>query len=231
MKIFLRILILPVIWGIACAQSNPPVQMTPLPAGPWLASPGNMAKWEVSYSYEIDKHNGTKDAAYEALKATDYFSRLPRLVIIERTKPTFSEATTDVAGNVLLRWVNGNTQIIHSPGAAPQLASGVGLHYIDYNQIDFPDVEWVSANTYAGTGVMDQKTCWLFKKPGDSSVAVWIDTSTRLPVLWSRTDETRRFKFMPAPTEALRAPPEIKPLLDQVQRAAQIQARPIPHGG
>jgi len=82
----------------------------------------------------------------------------------------------------------------------------------------YPDMEWVSPQTYAGL----QQGALVFREQGSGGAEARIGAETRFPVSWQKGNEVRTFQMLPAPQEALVLPPDVAAVAAEFARVEAI---------
>ena len=220
-------------------SNSPALEKTPLPSGPLVSRMPTFSMWRVLYSYASDKAapkvgGGGKPPAPD--RQSDVMVLPPRAVTITRTMPIYHIARVDTDNRVEELWFDGSNPYVISPGLpGPSLpgrnASGGSAipSELDFSHTDFPDVEWVSPQTYLGT-LKGESTSYLLFRKGDTGPTVWIDADTRRPARWQNSSETRTFEYLNAPAEKLTLPPAVLEASKTIRRIDEITSHRPPRG-
>jgi len=190
------------------AQTGEP---PPLPPGPLLQKMADYSAMKITYSYPQEQEKAI--ATDKSPPGPTLFSLTPiRQLTLTRTKPIWHAVRVDVYGNNLGQWYDGHNSYcevvgisepaVNNPAQGQTYSAGMP----DLNQTDFPDMGWISPQTYTGVETMVGHKCLVFKK---NDMTAWIDLESRLPVQWQRGKETRTFQQLPPPTALLALPPKI----------------------
>jgi hypothetical protein len=207
-----------------------------LPSGPLLQRIPNNSSWRVNFSYDQDKQPAVDGKAPRAPARDDTFflSGAPRTIVITRTNPRWLAVTTDVDGNKLEQWSDGSTQLVSGSGdngTSPRGAfvltkttpTGQATDHMDFSTMDFPDMEWISKETFKGIQKNSERAFLVFENEG---MTVWIDLESRFPILWKKEGETRSFEQLPAPTKMVELPAQAADLAKSIQKDMSRLKRP-----
>ena len=222
-------------WHIlsAMGQSAPAAAVAPLPSGPLLRQATNFSAWQINYRYPGDPEKPGAAAAPSGPAASNSVSfAAPRRITIIRTYPVWRAVFQNVDGALVDEWSDGRMQYFQTSEQAPgQLmtrdGSGVPT-FPDFSKKGFPDMDWISASTYAGAQMIGSRKCLVFKK--DDMIA-WTDLQSRYPVRWQHGEEVREFVELASPVAVLQLPPKIQAVADAVKHDAEKLSQPPPPGG
>jgi hypothetical protein len=217
--------------GFAVAIASDPtvhLEKTQLPSGPILGKMADFSAWQVTYSYQDDNTPAAGKSGKTFLQ--------PRRVTVVRTRPLWHAVTVDIEGKTTEQWSAGKGQFLLLPGEPAPIAgtenAAPGMDAFsfltNYEQVDFQDMQWISANNYVGTQAIGSTTCFVFQQ---NNTRVWLDANTRYPVRWQQGGEVRQFQFLKAPTERLSLPPAIAEIQRRVDHAIQAGNQTAPKGG
>ena len=220
------------------------------PVGPLLNPPPNFSEWVTTFSYPQDRPDpktGVPPSGLPPLSTT-----LTRKVITTKTGNIVHEETQDVAGRKSDRWQNGQTIFIKTVG---QSAWGVLGQRAGKNNFandpnlplpasGFRDLDWISADAYAGSLKTDSGVFLVFIPPGSGTVdltnpkaalaqlptlfmVALIDYKTRLPVSVQGNGITRSYNFTAPPVSMQTLPPDLANQIKADQaRVAKLFAVP-----
>lgn len=223
---------------VQAADSGSSVTTESVPKGPLLRRIPDFSAWRISYFYSQDKARQEKTTPvaddsinYDAGPDPDFLPFVPRRVSITRTKTYFLAVIEDVKGNSIEQFFDGVNEFV--TGSRFQ-----GVTYVsreptvpfflpDFRNVDFPDMEWISSETFKGVQAVSDNRCMFFEKDG---MQVWINLESRLPVLWKRGGETRTFQQLPAPTVMMQIPPKMREVREEMERSAKRLLKPCPRG-
>ena len=220
--------------ALLAADLPPEVEKTPLPAGPLLSRAPAYAQWQIAFTYAGDKSgNGNAAGTSTTSVVGKPDGSFPRLVAVTLTRPLWHAVQVAVDGTASECWDDGYMPYEIGQQKIPivinmSVPGTVLPHFLDHRGGDFPDVGWVSAQTYLG--IQKGTTYWVFQQQGDDGAMVWIDLNTRLPVRWQKGYETRDFKFLTPPSERLTLPPEIEKLSKEQAYIRLITSDKPPRG-
>ena len=210
-----------------------PLEKTPLPPGPWVARMPAFSAWRILFSYASDKPSAKSATGGEKAKTS---GGLPRLVAVTRTRPLYHVAYTQVSGQTSELWFDGSQSFLQTPDhPAPFLPSrnaGNGPDippYLDYSRVDFPNLEWVSPQTYLGS-LQGENVTYLVFRQGSAGPMVYINADTRLPVRWQLNGDIRSFEYPTAPTDRLALPPAVSEASKVVHRMQEVTSHVPPRG-
>jgi hypothetical protein len=183
----------------------------PLPSGPLLQKMADYSAVQITYSYPEAPAKPAPGGW--GPPGPDRSPTSPiRQLTLTRTKPIWHALRIDIYGNTMGEWYTGRHDfyeavgfpepLLHDP--SPSQINAQGLP--DFRRVDFPDMDWVSSQTYAGVESVGGRQCLIFKK---NNMTAWIDLESRLPVQWQQGGEIRTFQQLPPPTEPLVLPPKI----------------------
>jgi len=222
--------------GLTASMAVDPasLEQTPLPAGRLINRAPDFSKWEIDFSYGNDKKaSGTTSTPPTSLLGPVKFGR-PKSVVITRTKPLWHGVLVDEFDNKTEAWFDGAVPYVIGPlqtTAVVMYMNTPGLQmpqFLNYRGNDFPDVDWVSAQTYLGTE--KGTSYWVFQN-GSNGPTIWINSTTRYPVRWQSGPETRTFRFLEPPDGMLELPPDIARLSKEQAFIRGVAGHMIPKGG
>jgi hypothetical protein len=222
--------------GLSASLAVDPASLdqTPLPAGRLINRAPDFAKWEITFSYPKDnKASGTTSTTPPPVPGAVNIGR-PQSLIITQTRPLWHGVLIDEFKNKTDAWYDGAVPYITGPlqtKAVVMYMNTPGLQmpkFLNYRGNDFPDVDWVSAQTYLGTEKVT--SYWVFQN-GPTGPTLWINSTTRYPVRWQSGPETRTFRFLDPPDGLLELPPDIAQLSKQQAFIRGVASHTIPKGG
>lgn len=230
MKSLLTILLVLLGFGAAAAgQTAVTYDPTPLPNGPLVRRAPDFSKWQIDFYYTRASDKGGKASAPAPnLKDPAVLANMtqPKQLTVTRTKPLWHAVLLLANGSRRESWFDGAYRYEvhpenHSVVPIAQFNPGYNPAFLDYSSSDFPDIDWVSPQTYLGT--QSGTIYWVFKQ-GDDDTMAWIDLTTRLPARWQNANEIRVFKFLPPPTEPLQLPPDVAALSAGLKRLQELSS-------
>jgi len=204
------------------------------PSGPLLNRMGDFSAMEITYSYAQDQAKASAGAPSAPPLPAPLPSYVPvtppRVVTLTRTKPIWHVVRVDTLGNKIEQWSNGTDVFCVASGLPEPMLDTHDVYsgFPDYTVIDFPDMGWVSLQTYQGVQPKGGRPCLVFAK---DDMTAWVDAESRLPVQWQKGGETRTFRQLPPPTERLELPSKIAALAAIRAHDFKRLLRPIVNGG
>jgi hypothetical protein len=214
----------------AYAQSEQPA----LPPGFALAKPPAFSKWQIIFSYDDDKSAAGGGDASAAAAGT---GKVPgagvpsqsRQLTVTRTAAYWQAVLVTATGETRECWGDGETAYFKPSSEASMLVlvkhrdsdrfnvDSYSALISNYNQLDFPDLDWISPQTYLGV----QKGMLIFQQ-GENGAMAWVAADTRYPISWKKGKETRIFQFLSPPTDVLTLPVEVAKISLELKRGHQI---------
>lgn len=210
-----------------------------LPPGPLLNKAPDFAQWTItakSSGAAVPTAEGEDQGAAKKEKEKERPQGDLRIGTIQTGKVRHQVRVkgSQVIGDL---WtVEGATVSIDPHSKMPQVAGGGG----GTAEADFPGLEWISANNFAGIQGVGGRKAIVFKGRADYLIdaestlpeqvdaTAYIDLETRLPIAMKRGD-VYTFEFGPKPQTMLTPPPAVsQALVDARQRALRSAARPAP---
>lgn len=233
--------------GNILAWSADPARVTnlpPLPPGPLLKRTEAFSIWQITYTYAADKeakaHASPSPGEAKSPGAIPQYPEskitqlpaVPRTITITRTKPLWLAETIDVKGHKLVDCSDGQQEYMKLPAMTSATLFQTGFtgerDLINFGSVDFPDLEWVSAKTFAGIKQLGSASYLIFTQ---DDMTAWIDLESRLPVQWQKGSESRTFLQLPPPSGMLVFPPEILKLMALTKTDRDTLKRRPPRGG
>ncbi len=188
----------------------------PLPPGPVLNRAPDYSSWRMVYSFANPV--GTSSSSNPSGPAGVPDPHLPKALTVTQTKPLWHAVLVDVGGEKQETWFDGATRFEQvSPSQIIPISNNHGKQTGKFlsGREDFPDVDWVSPNTYLGT---EKDTgYWIFQETPDGAM-VWIDSVTHYPVRWTKGNQIRTFEFLSPPTDPLTLPPAVARISQALKR-------------
>lgn len=221
-KILLLLLTLAAAWPFAQAADPKPKQ---IPTGPLLQQPGAWCAWQISFSYAPNS---------SAPVASSLLPSRTRSIRFERTGSIWQALTEDTKGEKILQFHDGTDEFVAygkqtDASIVQRKMEGVpGPTLFDFGTGAFPDLEWISHQTFERFDSYQGSPCLVFVR--DKTV-VLVDEQSRLPLLWKNQGETRAFEYSPAPTTRIPLPPAVFKTAGEIKKAREAISRPIPRGG
>jgi hypothetical protein len=223
--------------AVALAQTGGEANKPPLPAGPLIRRPLDFSAWVITYLYPGETPKSVAVAASEHRSPASaqlglFFSASPRSVTLTYTNPFWHGAAENIDGCKVQQWSDGKNQYFEAvgiPGAQTVPTNQAGIPLIpNYGAPGFPDMDWISADTYTGIQSVGGHDCIVYHK---DEMTAWIDQVTRYPVKWEKGGEVRSFSQLPPPSAVLVLPPEVLKISQALKRQNELLMRPIPRGG
>jgi hypothetical protein len=217
----------------APAQTNgepsaPPVPSAALPSGPLINKIGNMDAWKIDFTYAKKEKGGEQGSKQEVDSAAtassdpdeNIFAVPNRRIIITYTKPIMHVQIEKTRGAAVHQWSNGEIQYLDLPKMGAFLYNRIPgknstEEYIDFRNGQFPDMEWISKETYVGMREAGGRNCLMFTS---NEMTAWVDSETRYPLFWRRGNETRVFQRLEAPGSMLQLPSSITKIDEAVKK-------------
>ena len=205
-----------------------------LPIGLLLRRISDFSSWQINFNYAKDKEKASPEhpAEYGFGLDADFLPAPLRRITLTRTRPRYLAVSVDVKGNVLEQSSDGVQEFLHNPRSGQMMSlirdDTTPLRICDFAKVDFPDMEWVSKETFTGIQSIGEIECLVFQKEGKTA---WIDAQTRFPVLWRKEGETRTFQQLPPPTGMVQLSRKAQELSEEYQRALHRLLKPRPRGG
>jgi len=240
MKILPTLLVLFEASAIALQATEPAgtLKQEPLPPGPLLQRIPDFSSWRVNFSYVQDQAKPADGNNPPPTRRDDTFflPAAPRTLTITRTNPRWLAIMKDVQGNLLEQCFDGEREFVSGSmeqGGVPQgafivipdFATGVVEKHIDFSRMDFPDMDWISKETYKGTQTNNERTYLVFNK---GEITAWVDLASRFPVQWKKGGETRTFEQLPPPSRMVDLPPQSAALAEAIKKDLERLKRPGP---
>jgi hypothetical protein len=97
----------------------------------------------------------------------------------------------------------------------------------DYRSTDFPELSWVSLNTYRGEDSKEGRRCHLYQviSPDDGKSALksaWIDRESRLPIVIDDGKEIATYTYLPVGPRKIVPSPIFQKWIDEVERGRAL---------
>jgi hypothetical protein len=221
--------------GMACFLSflglalhaDPPA----LPQGPLLSPNPDFSAWKIDYSYGSDNDATHKPVPPPPLPPGNFSIRPIRSLTITWTKPLWHSVAIDTAGVRTEQWCDGTIRLFTENGSSPAFStqtlgsSALAAKLFDFSSQKFPDMNWISPSTFAGTASVNGRSCIVFQQSG---MQAWVDLQTRVPVQWKRGDETRVFQQLSSPGAPLTLPPDFGKIFAAIRHDYELLNRPVP---
>lgn len=208
-----------------------------LPEGPLLRPAPEFSQWSIDYSYPQDRQDKAG-----ALAPID--PKLPRKVLLTKTKDILREEVQTVSGVKTDAWQQNGNYFVKFPGntfwsayekpTQLQIESGTAVT-VTVPSSGFRGLDWINQETYAGTVTSGESTYLIFL-PAESRNAdlsdqkvlqelptiAYVDAKTRLPVRVKKHEAVSVYKFMPPPGAMLTIPPD---LAAEIKAGEEIRAK------
>lgn len=178
----------------------------------------NFSEWEISFTYAQDGPEATPTQRKDSL-----YLRGPRKSVVTKTQNVFREAILRVNGEKIERWQIDRTVYIFAPQAGFWAIYNSEFHRNNRDgdsekrplpESGFPGLDWISAETYAGSLSENGKELLIFT-PTDSGpidlsdvkalknllTIAFVDADTRLPVLVKENGVQKVFIFRSIPSQ------------------------------
>ena len=187
---------------------------SPPPGPPIAQEMPEFAQWAVDYTYAGGEETKTETASARPIRSV-----VTKTGTISHEERTLERNLSDEV------WFLGNDMVKRIP-TSPEL---VVVHVLSQD-IPFPDLRWLTKETFQGFESQDGKKCLSYKwdEYSDTHVLIGthyalVDPDTRYPILSRFRNETRRYTFLPPPKAMLVPPTDYvavaKAMNDQIQRA------------
>jgi hypothetical protein len=225
--------------GSQIVANQPAPAKPPLPSGPLLRRQANYSKWQILYNYpeaKVKANAGGKQKSPSDVHGAD-LSEMPRSITITRTRPLWHAVTVFLSGNILEQGGDPDCNLVLPGGngaafSAPTDADGHLLGFADFSKVDYPDMDWISPQTYVGEQVIAGGiSCLVFQNGSVDPITVWVNKETRFPVLWKQGEVTRTFQQLPPPDRPLEFSPGLNKLFQGIKKDLARFKRAVPLGG
>jgi len=217
----------------AVAQQEP---TPPPPQPPYVNNAPAYAAWNIAFS----------------TKQTNPAPRTLKAVRVNKMNKDFQEIKYWSDGSTSEQWQVQGVILIKEPYSP-------GIYVISSEEIllpsnrdlcyrsssDFPELNWLSANTYAGVKNFQGKTCYWFQTDAKSSTdstsaapirntpiadgkpsqQAWVDAKTLLPVAFDEGGMLRVYSFESATSQQAELPPHFAEALKDYQKQAMEPLR------
>ncbi len=177
---------------------------------------------QITYSYPDDQTKPAASAKSPPPPGPALFPNTPiRQLTLTRAKTLWHALRVDIYGNSMGKWYDGREYFYEAAGISGPQANDAATDQFnlkvlpDFTRVDFPDMAWVSPQTYSGVETVETRRCMVFKK---DDMTAWIDLESRFPVQWKRGGETRIFQQLPPPEGPLVLPPKIAAIAESLKR-------------
>lgn len=201
----------------ACAaqSTGPGANRAELPPGPLLNRAPDSAEWEVSYHASGIPNAG--GAAVPLEPSTDD-SRSYKATIAKSKDVYHVEVAK--GGEKIDKWCIGSAQVTTSPNAQLPIVSLKGNDqgdpfYVDFSKADFPGLQWISKNNFAGVTNNGSADILLFRDElpdatGEKVPAIAaIDMKTRWPLYMRVGEAVTLFENIRASSVQVLPPPDV----------------------
>jgi hypothetical protein len=203
-----------------------------------LAKAPAFSQWKVTFSFTEDTAAATGGGASPAANATDGKNAPlhPKQLTVTRTAPIWHAVLVMTNGNIMECWGDGHwAYMVPTPTSAAIALSphgstgrydmgGYSELICDYNQFDYPDLDWISPQTYVGS----RKGVFIFREKNANGATATIAADARTPVTWTNGFETRVFRFLPPPADKLVFPEGIGKISADLKRLHDINSSSVP---
>jgi len=209
-------------------------ELTSPPHSPYLVNAPTCAMWTILCK--------PKGAAAQASPQQRWLKEI-RVIKMGETR---QEIQTWSDGLETQRWIYRGMILSDQPGSpdvyilrAEQLRDLPSADLMDYSKSDFPELNWVSAGTYAGVERYGKRPCYHYRRGTPREVAtpdtparetpegqagipqVWIDGSTKLPAAADDGVTLQIFSFQEIPRRELVLPPRFEKALQEASKTEE----------
>lgn len=197
----------------------------PLPKSPSLSREPAQASWTINFSYLAPGkavNPEPKPAAQSQVKS----------ITVTKSNKTYREQSELASGIKEDKWIFDGIQLrkmgdsgtivpISTPDAEHPNAS-----FSDYSHHDFPELAWLSSETYQGVQSYQGKPVYAYKSvSGDGRPLVAYLSEAQLPMYFSDGTTVRTYFSNPPPTEKLIAPPDFLRVLSAYKKGIEALRR------
>jgi hypothetical protein len=207
-------------WSCAWAE----IESLPIPPRtPLLGLLPDSAAWTVRFK-------GADGRSDDAAKPGDPLSpkaRALRAIEIKKSGNLRVEESIWSDGTSTEKWYSGNFMLITMPGQSDVYIfrkdtngdAALKGQFPNFAQTDFPEVGWVSLETFRRVAVFQGRPCYLFDReielwdgPTKQSKKqqVWIDGESQLPLAFDNGGVLQTYLFDKAASTALSLPPKFQ---------------------
>jgi hypothetical protein len=230
----------------------------PLPAKQMPAELPASAAWEITLKYPGEDSAAAEDAP-DATDPTAAKSEPRQVkVVVTRTGDVIREETFWSVGKKTEKWILRHNLQVLEDRATGQLfrlpATTLVDDFTDYSRGSFPELAWIGPDYYQGVRKVNERPCFIFTAAAGEvvysldeevnagmptemrgtianteSLAAAVDTETLLPVFFNDGYVTKTYRILPAPTSALKVPPEFAAEFeDWIERIRESTRMPGP---
>ncbi|MEI8342193.1 MAG: hypothetical protein WCH43_11760 [Verrucomicrobiota bacterium] len=233
-----------------------PKQKPEIPEGPLLNSAPNFSKWIITYAYPEDQIK-TSDTGNPPQRLLPYQSKRPRTRITTKTGEIFHEETIDISGGKYEKWQFGSEMYVKTPGLSywgvldsrshNEKVTAVEEDSLPIPASGFRGLDLVNKQNYAGLIKTSHGENFVFIIGGSNELdlsnsktanakletlanVIFIDASTRLPVIVNTPEVKQTIVFAPPPTATLVMPSDLSAQINNAKalRAKLIRPGPLP---
>jgi hypothetical protein len=232
--------------------------LPPLPAQKLPPNLPKFAAWEISLQYAAgDGGDGATNPDAVADSPGESRSR-PEKVLVTRTDDLIREEVFWSDNKKTQKWIYKKLLQVFEESQGGRLfripTTTLADDFSDYSKGDFTELAWIGPQNYRGITVVNERPCFLFSTaPGtvisavDEELSTYmpeelrgskgntreftatIDAETLLPVFFSDGYVTKTYRILPAPTSALKMPPEVLAVFeDWIERIREARRVPGP---
>lgn len=199
----------------------------PLPDRKFPAELPKFASWEISLEHAVNPDEAEGDRSR------------PVRVVVTRTGDLIREEVFWSDDKKTQKWIYNKLLQVFEENTSGRLfripSTVLADDFSDYSKGDFTELAWIGESNYQGITEVDGRTCFLFRTaPGSvrrpqeeelnagiprelsgptgnrNELSAAIDVQTLLPVWFDNGAVKKTYRILPAPTSALKMPPEFE---------------------
>lgn len=203
----------------------------PPPKAPFLKNLPAACTWKIAF-----QKDGKPLTADSAPAASNMIS-LRQMVEIQGTKRP--EGCREILlwsnGATSETWSHENFILSTSPGSEDVTVSEIGINYAGmqpftpgFGQKDFPDLQWISPDSYQGTEEFQGRPCYVYKQPvsGNSTpIIAYIDGQSLWPVALRQGPILRVYSINTTPPAPFTLPVSLVKELERYKRSLAVTTR------
>lgn len=221
-----------------------------LPSSPLLGKAPEFSEWGITFTYASEAARKAKPESASQPRLA-YLDKRSSRVTTTKTGKIIHEVTRDLAGTQTEIWSEGTTQYYQMPGNTLWFESGnttsaAGVREVDSRALPpsgFRDLDWITADNYAGTIPYGNGSCFIFVPEGyrkldlrdegkrtklleSQGKIAYVDADTRMPVAVRDGDVTRVFRFNSPPTAMQTFPADLSKAINDGKEARRRLEQP-----
>jgi hypothetical protein len=224
--------------ALAMLRAGAQEEQLSLPPDFALAKAPAFSQWEVTFSFKEETAAATGGGAPPAanVPAGKNAPIYPKQLTVTRTAPIWHAVLVMTNETTAECWGDGHwAYMVPTPTSSAIALSphsstgrydmgGYSKLICDYDQIDYPDLEWISSQTYIRSG----KGVFIFREKSENGATATIAADARTPVTWTNGIETRVFRFLPPPTDMLEFPEGIGKISAELKHLHDLNSETVP---